>query len=343
MSKRLLSVLIIAGTAFLAAAQAGEPSLSEVRDLLRAKLDGVEESDIDEPTMEGLLKEVAGRAMLLKEAGTVEYKDEPGLPLIAQATLFEDQFAYIRVGRFAPEVASELTKKIAEFNTATKVKGLVIDVRFSSGRDFSGAAAVADLFLDTAQPLLHWKGTAAKSTAKANPVRLPLVVLVNQATRGVGEVLAGIVREKRLGVVIGQTTAGQALELTGFKLSSSQTLMIATAQVRLGSGKILLGGNCRPDITVQVPEPDELAFLTNPYALPGVGPEAALSLTNRGARPRMNEAQLVRQRREGLDADSARENPVASASARPLVRDPALARGLDLLKGLSLLKPSRPS
>ena len=61
-------------------------------------------------------------------------------------------------------------------------------------------------------------------------------------------------------------------------------------------------------------------------------------------RRRINEAELVRRQREGLNPDE----DVPSAKARlnelvkPMVRDPALARALDLLKGLAVVKGYRP-
>jgi hypothetical protein len=56
-------------------------------------------------------------------------------------------------------------------------------------------------------------------------------------------------------------------------------------------------------------------------------------------RRRINEAELVRMQKEGLlDADE--PLPVAKADpVKPIVRDPALARGLDLLKALAIVKP----
>ena len=57
--------------------------------------------------------------------------------------------------------------------------------------------------------------------------------------------------------------------------------------------------------------------------------------TNRVVRrPRFNEAELVRERREGIseaDVTALRERE----PEKPVVSDPALARALDLLKGLA--------
>jgi hypothetical protein len=74
----------------------------------------------------------------------------------------------------------------------------------------------------------------------------------------------------------------------------------------------------------------------------GAGLTNSASGTNRATRhPRLNEAELVRERREGIseaDMPALRERD----PERPLVNDPALARALDLLKGLALVRQSQP-
>jgi hypothetical protein len=66
----------------------------------------------------------------------------------------------------------------------------------------------------------------------------------------------------------------------------------------------------------------------------------SVSGTNRVARrPRFNEAELVRERREGIseaDMTALRERD----PEKPQVNDPALARALDLLKGLAVVRQS---
>jgi len=210
------------------------------------------------------------------------------------------------------------------------------------------AAAVADLFIESEVALMEWKGETIKAKAKAQAIPGPLVVLVNRATRGAAEVLAAILREQRTAILIGGPTAGQAVEMTEFKLKTGQTLLVATAAVKLGGGNRLSAGGIQPDISVQVAQDEELAYWENPYKQFGSGINLAASTataaTNRLAKPRLNEAELVRLKRQGLDPETeldARPTWLAEPP-RQLVNDPALARGLDLLKGLSLLKSSRP-
>jgi hypothetical protein len=116
---------------------------------------------------------------------------------------------------------------------------------------------------------------------------------------------------------------------------------------------------------VTVSARDERAHYADPYRwIPDAslfaGSNLSLSLaaaaTNHAARrARFNEAELVRERREAADVDEsgsgvARLNPPPRTAAKnppetsdsepdvPIVRDPVLARALDLLKGLAVVR-----
>ena len=115
----------------------------------------------------------------------------------------------------------------------------------------------------------------------------------------------------------------------------------------------LSGQGLQPDISVQVSAPDERAYFADALkAVPrtSVAGGAALSLTNpaiaaarNGRHVRFNEAELVRERKEGVNPDLDAEPGPAweSEPEKPGVADPALARALDVLKGLAVVRRAR--
>ncbi|HWI59542.1 MAG TPA: hypothetical protein VNZ22_20100, partial [Bacillota bacterium] len=147
----------------------------------------------------------------------------------------------------------------------------------------------------------------------------------------------------------GTRTAGQAMITQEYPLRTGQRLRIATSPIQLGDGSALTAKGLQPDITVPVNPTDEAAYFADAFkVLPRTNLFANMSLsltnpasgTNRPARrPRFNEAELVRERREGLLAEG--EPTKESEPEKPLVTDPVLARALDVLKGLALVRQSR--
>jgi len=234
--------------------------------------------------------------------------------------------------------------------TTNKLDGVVLDLRYARGDDYAAAAAAADLFVRKEQALLNWGSGVVRSKAKKDGIGLPVAVLVNGQTTGAAEALAGVLRETGAGLVLGGRTAGQAMVTQEFALKNGERLRIATAAIQLGNGSAMSEEGLKPDIAVEVGAEEERGYYADAYrateraSLPA---GAGLSATNQGSgtnraarRPRFNEADLVRERREGIseaDLTAMRERE----ADKPMVQDPALARALDLLRGLALVRSGR--
>jgi len=59
-------------------------------------------------------------------------------------------------------------------------------------------------------------------------------------------------------------------------------------------------------------------------------------------RPRFNEAELVRERRDGPVTDGDLAGATPAEQDKPVVHDPVLGRALDFLKGLAVVRQTRP-
>jgi hypothetical protein len=138
--------------------------------------------------------------------------------------------------------------------------------------------------------------------------KLPLVILVNGQTRGSAAALAVDLRTAGDGILVGSTN---------------------------------FTGTIPPDITVTVSGADEQNFLADPFFIPVVPKLVFSPGTNEFMEfvDHTSEADLVRKRvKDGEEDDTA--TPRVEPS-QPIIRDPALARALDLLKALAALHPAR--
>jgi hypothetical protein len=138
--------------------------------------------------------------------------------------------------------------------------------------------------------------------------KFPLVILVNGQTRGAAAALAADLRTAGDGILIGGTN---------------------------------FTGQVRPDIAVTVPAEEEEKFLANPFFVPvspkpvsGAGTNEYLEFVDH-----TSEADLVHERvKDGEEDEAATPRPKPS---QPVIRDPALARAVDLLQALAALHPAR--
>jgi hypothetical protein len=347
--KRLLGTSLL--LALNVGADSGPPQFREVYDLLRTNLNGVGERELNRAAVYGLIDQLSPKVTLVDDKDW--HANETNSAVALKATVFESAFGYLRLGQFGEGADKKLIEAYRQMASTNRLKGLVVDLRYSEGQDYAGAAALADRFFSKEEPLMDWGEGVKKASTKTNALELPMTILVNRKTSGAAEAFAAILRQAQMGLIIGTNTAGNAAIAKEFELSTGQHVRVATTPIKLGDGKPFPAGGLKPDIYVEVNPEDELAWFEDAYKVVSK-PTARLSSTatnevsaastNRSRRPRLNEAELVRMLREGLNP----ENELGSAArelerAKGIVGDPVLARALDLLKGLTVVQQFRSS
>jgi hypothetical protein len=341
-------MVLLAGLSPLRAAADGEtPGFSEVYEAIRAHLAGESDADLNRAAVQGLVSALAPRVLLLTNRNEGP-EGAAGAGVVSKSSLFDDAIAYVRVERVGDGLAEAVRRAFDQLARSNSIKGLVLDLRYAGGNDYAAAAAVADLFVKKECPLLNWGAGMAQSKPKGDAIRAPIAALVNRQTAGAAEALAALVRQTGAGLVLGGKTAGQAMMAHEYPLKNGDRLRIATAPIQLGDGSTMSEG-LQPDIAVEVSPQDERAYYADAYkggpisraAGAGFGPASMAAGTNSARRPRFNEAELVREHREDLNGDSEMGPPRPREPEKPLVHDPVLARALDLLKGLALVRQAR--
>jgi len=344
----VLVVLLLALTPARSDTTNATPDFNEVFNLVREHLTGVTELELNQAAVEGLLSALRGKVTIVEPG-----KPVPPNPLaLASASLLESNIAYVRLTGLDETVAGQLVETIKRWSTSNAPAGLVLDLRFANGDDYASAAAVVDLFQTKARPLVDWGKGVVRSKEKSDALRLPIVVLVNRETGGAAEALAAMLRETGVGLILGSTTAGRAMVGQEFPLKDGRQLRVATLPVKIGDNVELTARGIQPDIAVAVLAAEERLFWDDPYGttIRTAGTNRTdlvaangATITNRPARrPRPNEADLVRARRDGVDLDEDFMDSRSIEPAKPLIRDPALARAVDLIKGLAVVRAARP-
>lgn len=326
------------------------PSFQEVYELLRTNMPGTSLPELEHASVEGLLKRLGPRVELVYDR-TNSGSFTPACALAA-TNLFDDSIVYFRISDVTSSLPSDLLSALEATKGTNKLSGMVLDLRFARGTNYAGAAKTADLFADSDGLLLDWGSGKVYATAKTNAVKVPVMALVNRETAGAAEALAALVRYLGVGIVIGTNTAGRIFAVDEFELTTGQRLRIARAQVKLGDGQPLPEDGLCPDIAVAVRPEDERVFLVDPYGQiapadgatqPGylTNQTGGSSQTNRFQRRRLNEAELMREHMEGLRLGGRRPMIGPEEPEKPVVTDPVLARALDLLKGLAVLRQAQ--
>ncbi len=175
----------------------------------------------------------------------------------------------------------------------------------SAEQTFAATNNIAGTVLD-----LRFAGGDDMESAKAaedflTQEKMPVAILVNDETAGAAEKLAADLRAANAGLIFGSSA------------------------------------ELKPDISVSVSAEAERKFMRNPYGTISTN-QVAGAATN-DFLPYIDhttEADLVREKIKDGDQDADFAPPSAAAPQQPFIRDPVLARGVDFIKGLAVLRLS---
>jgi len=321
----------------------GAPDFQEIFDLVRQHATGVSEAELNRAAVEGFLSALGPKVSLV--TNDASGNGSAGARPVSQAKIFEGDIAYVRIGRVEPGLADAVSEAYRQLTGTNHVDGIVLDLRYTDGTDYEAAEAAADLFISKGEPLLNWNGRVLSSHKKADAIAIPVAVLANHGTAGASEALAAMLREAGTGLILGSRTAGAAMLTRDYPLKNGMRLRIASTPITLADGGSLSADGIKPDIDVTVGAEQERAFYADEFLVVKNTNQVAAASTNlesgtNGAPVLFNEAELVREHRAGENPeDQTAKGP--PEPKLPVVSDPTLARALDLLKGLALVRQNR--
>ena len=186
---------------------------------------------------------------------------------VRDVELLEGDIGYVRVTLFAEKTGDE-------FKTALKklreqgAKALMIDLRNNPGGLLTAAAAVTEPFFPHGELIVYTRGRdkadrmELRSEGSAEPLHLPLVVLVNGGSASAAEIVAGALKDTGRAVLVGEKTFGKGSVQTIFPIKGDAALRLTTARYYTPSGVTIHEKGIRPDIKeVLTPEEEKAVFL----------------------------------------------------------------------------------
>lgn len=163
------------------------------------------------------------------------------------------QIAYIRLNQFNQKTSSEL-ENVLKTAKAKKAAGIVLDLRNNPGGLLNSAVDVASQFLNGGL-VVSTKGRMEKTSGamyaeqgKANTI--PMVVLVNQGSASAAEIVAGAIKDRKRGTLIGNKTFGKGSVQTLFTLPDRAGMYVTIARYSTPSGRIIDHKGLEPDVKI---------------------------------------------------------------------------------------------
>ena len=127
-----------------------------------------------------------------------------------EASIVEERFGYIFISLFNEHTSDNLAKALASFEK-TGIEGIILDLRDNPGGLLDQGIETAKMLVPEG-PVVHVVSrTGKKETfyAEGEGLPWPLVVLVNGGTASASEIVAGAVKDREAGILVGTPTYGK--------------------------------------------------------------------------------------------------------------------------------------
>ncbi|MCX7872643.1 MAG: S41 family peptidase [Verrucomicrobiae bacterium] len=313
-----------------------KPKFNEIFDLIKQKLTVTTPQQLEDAALSGILARYSNLVQITS-SNTPTQTTAP----IKKSTILETNLAYFHIQQINQDLPEQFKNTLSALEKTNTLNGLIIDLRFASGNDYNAASQFINLFIPQEKDLFSIGDHVYKSTPKNNPIELLTIILINKQTACAAEVIAEILRQNKLSILIGGKTSATAYSFEEIKLSTGQTLKIANGLIKTSDNTIISTNGVSPDIAVDITLDEEREFLDNPYKLPKrLSTDSQDQSIARISRTKINEAELVRMKREGTDSSGdlpaeRDKTPKKTQQQEPqIIHDPVLARAIDLLKVL---------
>ncbi len=163
-----------------------------------------------------------------------------------------DGIGYIEITTFDEQTSKEFTEEYEKLRKEN-ISGLIIDVRDNGGGVFEEAVKIAKLIVP--KGLIVYTedkdGKRVEENSTGEGIDIPLVMLINGNSASASEILAGAVKDRKCGTLVGEKTYGKGVVQGWFMINDGTSIKLTIAKYFTPSGVCIDGVGIEPDVYVE--------------------------------------------------------------------------------------------
>lgn len=184
-----------------------------------------------------------------------------------ESRMLEDDIGYILLTGFKENTYGQF-KEALEALQAQGMRALVLDLRFNPGGSLNAVYKIGEELLPegTMVYTVDNQGERRDYLCDGEYTDIPLAVLVNSNSASASEILAGAIKDREAGTLVGTQTFGKGIVQRLFFLPDGSGLHITIQKYYTPNGTSIHGVGITPDEVVELPE--EYAEVWETAAIP---------------------------------------------------------------------------
>lgn len=176
-----------------------------------------------------------------------------------KSSVIEGNIGYIKILSFDDLTYKDFKSELKELQRKD-IKGIILDLRNNPGGLLDVCVDIADEFLDEGNIVYTETRNGEREYLKSNKkhIDIPLVLLVNEGSASASEILAGAVKDRNRGVLVGTKTFGKGIVQRIFKLPDGSGYKLTVSEYFTPNGTNIHGIGITPDEIIELPEEVEI-------------------------------------------------------------------------------------
>ena len=157
--------------------------------------------------------------------------------------MLDDETGYIRIKSFGENTYPETLIALAELSQQG-FSNLVIDLRDNTGGYLMSAVQIVNEFLPKNKLIVYTEGRKSprqdyRSDGRGSYQKIPLIVLINEASASASEIFSGAIQDNDRGTVIGRRSFGKGLVQKQLDFPDGSLIRLTIARYYTPSGRCI--------------------------------------------------------------------------------------------------------
>ncbi|HHY42506.1 MAG TPA: S41 family peptidase [Thermoanaerobacterales bacterium] len=191
---------------------------------------------------------------VIRDGETLRFEVERDIIKInpVESTVLGKGIGYIKINEFNENTVENLDNTLDAFKKSG-VLGIVLDLRNNPGGYLDQAVEVAKRFVPKGPivNIVSKDGKTQSYTSDSEPSPFSLVVLVNGGSASASEILAGAIKDRKAGYLVGERTFGKGMVQRTLSLGALGGIKLTTAYYTTPNGTNINKTGIIPDVVVE--------------------------------------------------------------------------------------------
>ena len=169
-------------------------------------------------------------------------REEIKFPAVSYFGLLDNRIGYIKLDQFTEKASSEVKDAFVKLKEEG-MQYLILDLRNNGGGLLQEAVNIMNIFVDQNVTITETKGKIPEQNnvykTRTTPLdkKIPVVVVVNEASASASEIVSGAFQDLDRGVIVGKKTFGKGLVQNVVPLSYNTSFKITVSKYYIPSGR----------------------------------------------------------------------------------------------------------